>query len=361
MAGGSATGVAGLPPTVRATLIARIAAAPEAAQRVLRVAAVAGRRVDHDLLAQVVDLSEAELTEGLRAAIDRQLLVQDGDGESAGFAFRHALVQEAAYDDLLPGERRSLHRAYAEALAGRDPARGGEPSGPLDRARPSLGGGPRGRPGGRRPRSAPATPPSRPTPSPPPSASSSSPSSSGTASRTPRRRSGSTGSTSSPARPAPPRWTASSIAPRSSCARRSRSRMRPPIRSAAALLRARLGRALWRDEGAEPSLATYADAIAMLPADQPTADRARVLAGMGQILMLVDRFGEAIAPVRGGGRDRPGRRRPAGRGPRAEHARARASRRSAAVAKGSPRSRPPLAIAAGDRQVRRRRPRPTST
>ncbi len=33
----------------------------------------------------------------------------------------------------------------------------------------------------------------------------------------------------------------------------------------------------------------------MLPADEPTADRARVLAGMGQILMLVDRFAEAIA------------------------------------------------------------------
>ena len=118
MAGGAAA-VSGLPPTVQAALTARIAAAPDGAQRVLRVAAVAGRRVDHDLLAEIVDLPEDELTDGLRAAIDRHLLVQDGDGETAGFAFRHALVQEAAYDDLLPGERRTLHRAYAEALAGR--------------------------------------------------------------------------------------------------------------------------------------------------------------------------------------------------------------------------------------------------
>src|SRR5262249_56794271 len=63
----------GLPPTVTATLIALIAAAPEAAQRVLRVAAVAGRRVDHELLAEVAGLHEAELTDGLPAPTVRQL------------------------------------------------------------------------------------------------------------------------------------------------------------------------------------------------------------------------------------------------------------------------------------------------
>src|SRR5262249_22085510 len=91
-------------------------AAPDVAQRVLRVAAVAGRRVDHELLSDVSGLSEAELTDGLRAAIDRQLLVQDAADGSPGYAFRHTLTQEAVYDDVLPGERRALHRAYAEAL-----------------------------------------------------------------------------------------------------------------------------------------------------------------------------------------------------------------------------------------------------
>ena len=36
-----------------------------------------------------------------------------GDGH---YAFRHALLGEAVYDDLLPGERVRLHAAYAEAL-----------------------------------------------------------------------------------------------------------------------------------------------------------------------------------------------------------------------------------------------------
>ncbi len=47
-----------------------------------------------------------------------------GDDRDSDYAFRHALFQEAAYDDLLPGERQRLHRAFAEALAERQPGNG---------------------------------------------------------------------------------------------------------------------------------------------------------------------------------------------------------------------------------------------
>jgi len=43
---------------------------------------------------------------------------------TATTAFRHALLQEAAYDDLLPGERLALHLAFAQALAERGPGSG---------------------------------------------------------------------------------------------------------------------------------------------------------------------------------------------------------------------------------------------
>lgn len=107
----------GLPPTLRGILLARISALPEEAQAVVGVAAVAGRRVDHDLLAAVAGQDESTTIGALRDAVGQQVLIADQDGEADGYAFRHALMQEAAYDDLLPGERRRLHRAFAEAVA----------------------------------------------------------------------------------------------------------------------------------------------------------------------------------------------------------------------------------------------------
>jgi DNA-binding CsgD family transcriptional regulator len=109
----------GVPPTLRDILGARLAALPEQAKEVLRIAAAAGRRVDHRLLEQVADLEEAELESGLRAAVENEALVPDVDG--FGYRFRHALLQEAVHEQLLPGERTRLHSAFAEALR-REPA-----------------------------------------------------------------------------------------------------------------------------------------------------------------------------------------------------------------------------------------------
>ena len=64
-----------LPPTLREILLAHVAAVPETATAVLRVAAVAGRRVEHELLAEVAGLPEDELLDGLRAAVGGHLLV----------------------------------------------------------------------------------------------------------------------------------------------------------------------------------------------------------------------------------------------------------------------------------------------
>ena len=81
----------------------------------LRVAAVAGRRVPHRLLAAVAGLSDREQTEALRVAVAHQLLVTR-PGED-GYEFRHALLQEAVYTSLLPGERARVHATLATAIA----------------------------------------------------------------------------------------------------------------------------------------------------------------------------------------------------------------------------------------------------
>jgi hypothetical protein len=86
-------------------------------RQILGVASVAGRRVGHRLLAAVAGSSEAELDGALREAVAWNVLVTDADG--ASYAFRHALLREAVYHDLLAGERLRTHAALARALADR--------------------------------------------------------------------------------------------------------------------------------------------------------------------------------------------------------------------------------------------------
>jgi DNA-binding CsgD family transcriptional regulator/tetratricopeptide (TPR) repeat protein len=119
----------GMPPTLRGILLARIGALPEAAQTLVGIAAVAGRRVDHDLLASVAGQNEATTIAALREAVGQQVLIADSAGDSDSYVFRHALMQEAAYEDLLPGERRRLHRAFAEAVAARIVGSGADAAG----------------------------------------------------------------------------------------------------------------------------------------------------------------------------------------------------------------------------------------
>ncbi|MER7133137.1 helix-turn-helix transcriptional regulator [Streptosporangium saharense] len=97
-------------------LLSRAEVLSDEAQRVLRGAAVAGRRVDHDLLQEVSGLPDLAFDEAMREIVSRGLLRLDGE---YGYAFRHALLQEAVYTDLLPGERVRLHSEFARLLTTR--------------------------------------------------------------------------------------------------------------------------------------------------------------------------------------------------------------------------------------------------
>ncbi|MFJ9008314.1 AAA family ATPase [Streptomyces canus] len=110
------SGDGGVPSGLADVLLIRFEQLSDTAQQVLRTAAVAGRRVEHDLLRDAVRLPEEALETALREAIGRQLLVP---GEGDTYAFRHALAREAVYADLLPGERARLHGAFARLLDGR--------------------------------------------------------------------------------------------------------------------------------------------------------------------------------------------------------------------------------------------------
>jgi len=98
-------------------LLVRLDRLSDDARLAVRVAAVAGRRVSHQMLAAVIDLDTGRLDAALRDAIDAHILQLTSSGR--GYIFRHALLAEAVYDDLLPGERVRLHARYAEVLVAR--------------------------------------------------------------------------------------------------------------------------------------------------------------------------------------------------------------------------------------------------
>lgn len=105
---------ADVPDDLADLLLVRLDLLGEAARHVVRVASVAGRRVSHDLLAGTADLSPSAFDDGIRQAVEMNVIEAGGDR----YSFRHALLGEAVYDDLLPGERVRLHARYADALAG---------------------------------------------------------------------------------------------------------------------------------------------------------------------------------------------------------------------------------------------------
>jgi DNA-binding CsgD family transcriptional regulator/tetratricopeptide (TPR) repeat protein len=104
-----------LPSTLRDALLLRVERLSEPAQGALRLLAAAGR-ADHRLFLDTCGTDEATLTGGLREAVSAQVIVVHRDSR---YGFRHALLGEVIYDDLLPGERADLHLKLARALEAR--------------------------------------------------------------------------------------------------------------------------------------------------------------------------------------------------------------------------------------------------
>lgn len=106
-----------VPPTLRALMVTRLESLHEGAALCGRLLAVAGRPLPHPLLARAVGLSQHQLSQdqlisALRHMVDHHLVVADGDA----YRFRHALMGEALYHHLLPGERAAIHAEIATAL-----------------------------------------------------------------------------------------------------------------------------------------------------------------------------------------------------------------------------------------------------
>lgn len=102
-----------IPDDLADLLLVRLDALDDDSRTVVRAAAVAGRRVSHEVIAAVVDLPTGTFHTAIRNAIDNNVIQQE---TADNYTFRHALLAEAIYDDLLPGERVRFHADYATVL-----------------------------------------------------------------------------------------------------------------------------------------------------------------------------------------------------------------------------------------------------
>lgn len=94
------------------------------AKAVLQQAAVIGRRFALPRLRAACQLPEAELAGALQRGVDARLLtpVDEDQGQGGVYAFRHALLQDAAYASMLRSVRQACHQRVAEAIRSEDRA-----------------------------------------------------------------------------------------------------------------------------------------------------------------------------------------------------------------------------------------------
>ena len=109
------TGSQAVPPTLQQSLAARLDRLG-AAREVAQIGAVLGRDFVYALLRDVAEMDEPALQASLDRLADADLLFVEGAPPEAKYRFKHALIQDAAYESLLKSRRQALHRRAAEAL-----------------------------------------------------------------------------------------------------------------------------------------------------------------------------------------------------------------------------------------------------
>jgi DNA-binding winged helix-turn-helix (wHTH) protein/tetratricopeptide (TPR) repeat protein len=116
---GSRGQACGVPPALRASLVARLDRLGAVAREIAQIGAVLGREFPYDLIARVVPLqrAEADLQAALSALTGAGLLFCRGEVPHSSYLFRHALIQDAAYETLLRAHRQQLHRTAAQTIA----------------------------------------------------------------------------------------------------------------------------------------------------------------------------------------------------------------------------------------------------
>jgi predicted ATPase len=109
-----------IPATLQDSLMARLDRLPSI-REVAQLGAVLGREFAYEMVRAIASFKETILREGLAQLVDAELLYQRGRPPRAKYIFKHALVQDAAYQSLLKKTRQDFHGKVAELLESRFP------------------------------------------------------------------------------------------------------------------------------------------------------------------------------------------------------------------------------------------------
>ena len=108
-------GVQAVPPTLQQLLMARLDRLGSA-REVAHVGSVIGRRFSYGLLREAAGMDDTHLQAALVKLADADIVLVQGLAPDSAYHFKHALIQEAAYENLLRSRRQILHRRVAEVL-----------------------------------------------------------------------------------------------------------------------------------------------------------------------------------------------------------------------------------------------------
>ena len=109
-----------IPATLQDSLMARLAHLVTA-KNIAQLAAVIGRQFPCDLLQAVSQVGETRLQYELGKLVEAEIVYQRGVPPQAYYFFKHALIQDAAYQALLKSTRQQYHQRIAQALEAQFP------------------------------------------------------------------------------------------------------------------------------------------------------------------------------------------------------------------------------------------------
>ena len=113
-----------IPATLHDSLMARLDRLATV-KTLAQLGATIGRTFAHELLQAVAPLDEATLQHGLRQLVEAELVYQHGMAPQATYIFKHALIQDTAYQSLLKSTRQQYHQRIAHVLAAQFPETAG--------------------------------------------------------------------------------------------------------------------------------------------------------------------------------------------------------------------------------------------